>query len=94
MEIVIGATGSADLVVRGEDTAIALGSGDVPVLGTPRLVALLEEAAVAALAGMIDDFGQIAEIPEVGLNQPGQSKSHQRTQKRHDLLIHDVSLIF
>lgn len=51
MEIVVGATGSADLVVRGEDTAIALGSGDVPVLGTPRVVALLEEAAVAALAG-------------------------------------------
>lgn len=50
MEIVVGATGSADLVVRGEDTAIALGSGDVPVLGTPRIVALLEEAAVAALA--------------------------------------------
>jgi predicted thioesterase len=51
MEIVIGATGSADLVVGREDTAIALGSGDVPVLGTPRVVALLEEAAVAALAG-------------------------------------------
>ena len=55
MEIVVGATGSADLVVRGEDTAIALGSGDVPVLGTPRVVALLEEAAVAALAGDLAD---------------------------------------
>jgi predicted thioesterase len=55
MEIEIGATGSADLVVGRQDTAIALGSGDVPVLGTPRVVALLEEAAVAALAGDLAD---------------------------------------
>ena len=55
MEIVIGATGSADLIVGEADTAVALGSGDVPVLGTPRVVALLEEAAVAALAGDLGD---------------------------------------
>ena len=36
-------------------TAIALGSGDVPVLGTPKVVALAEEAAVAALAGSLPD---------------------------------------
>jgi len=51
MEIMIGAVGSAHLIVGEADTAIALGSGDVPVLGTPRIVALLEEAAVAALVG-------------------------------------------
>ncbi len=32
------------------DTALALGSGDVPVLGTPRVLALLEQATVAAVA--------------------------------------------
>ena len=32
------------------DTAAALGSGDVPVLGTPRLLALAEAATVAAVA--------------------------------------------
>jgi predicted thioesterase len=32
------------------DTAIALGSGDVPVLATPRLVAWLEAATVEAAA--------------------------------------------
>jgi predicted thioesterase len=34
------------------DTAISLGSGDVPVLATPRVVAWLEAAAVAALDGL------------------------------------------
>lgn len=34
-------------------TAIALGSGDLPVLGTPKVVALVEEAAVAALVGLV-----------------------------------------
>jgi fluoroacetyl-CoA thioesterase len=32
-----------------EDTAVAMGSGDVPVLGTPRLLALAEAAAAAAI---------------------------------------------
>ena len=32
------------------DTALAVGSGDVPVLATPRLLALFEAASVAALA--------------------------------------------
>jgi len=40
--------------VTGADTARALGSGDVPVLGTPRLLALAEAATVAALAGHLD----------------------------------------
>lgn len=36
-------------VVGQDDTALALGSGDVPVLGTPRLLALAEAASVAAV---------------------------------------------
>lgn len=35
------------------DTALALGSGDVLVLGTPRLIALCEEASVRAVAGQV-----------------------------------------
>jgi predicted thioesterase len=35
------------------DTAPALRSGDVPVLATPRVVALCEEAAVSALEGRL-----------------------------------------
>ena len=37
------------IVVAGTDTAVAMGSGDVPVLGTPRLLALAEAAAAAAV---------------------------------------------
>lgn len=44
-----GLRGTARMTVTDDDTAEALGSGDVAVLATPRLVALIEEAAVAAL---------------------------------------------
>jgi fluoroacetyl-CoA thioesterase len=49
-----GLSASVEIVVSDDDTAIALGSGDVPVLATPRLVALCEQAAVAALEGQIE----------------------------------------
>jgi predicted thioesterase len=44
-----GATETVTIEVTDRDTAIALGSGDVAVLATPRLVALVEAAAVAAV---------------------------------------------
>lgn len=50
MEIPVGLTATVELTVTDADTAVALGSGDVPVLATPRVVALLEEATVAAVA--------------------------------------------
>jgi fluoroacetyl-CoA thioesterase len=46
-----GARGEVRIVVGDADTAIAARSGDVPVLATPRVVALVEEAAVAAVTG-------------------------------------------
>lgn len=49
-----GLTASTELVVTDEDTAVAFGSGSVPVLATPRLVALCEQATVAALATVLD----------------------------------------
>jgi predicted thioesterase len=36
------------------DTAIAFRSGDVPVIATPRVVALAEEATVVAVAGALE----------------------------------------
>ncbi len=49
MAIRPGATAEVDLLVTDDDTAIALRSGSVPVLATPRLIALCEEATVKAL---------------------------------------------
>jgi len=46
-----GLTAALTLCVSEADTALAWRSGDVPVLGTPRLIALCEEAAITALAG-------------------------------------------
>lgn len=47
----VGLEATIDITVTEADTAIALGSGDVPVLATPRVVAMVEAAAVAALGG-------------------------------------------
>jgi len=46
-----GLIGEAEWEVTEEVTAARWGSGLVPVLGTPALVALMEQAAVAALEG-------------------------------------------
>ena len=44
---------SVTTTVTESDTARALGSGDVTVLGTPRALALAEEATVRAAAGSL-----------------------------------------
>ena len=43
------------MVVGEQDTARALGSGTVDVLGTPRLLALCEEACCRAIAASLPD---------------------------------------
>lgn len=45
-----GLAATVSLVVTRADTAAAIGSGDVDVLGTPRVVALAEQATCAAVA--------------------------------------------
>ena len=49
MALAPGLLSFVQIVVADTDTAVAMGSGDVPVLGTPRLLALAEAAAVAAI---------------------------------------------
>lgn len=44
-----GLRGEARVVVREEDTAQHLGSGNVAVLATPRMIALMEKASVKAV---------------------------------------------
>ena len=50
----VGSAAVREFVVTDADTAVALGSGDVPVLATPRLVAWLEAATVAVLDDVLD----------------------------------------
>lgn len=50
-----GLSASIELTVQDSDTAIAFRTGIVPVLATPRVVALVEEAAVAAVHPSIED---------------------------------------
>lgn len=50
-----GATASVSLTVTEADTAVALGSGSVPVLGTPRLLALCEQATVEAVQAELEE---------------------------------------
>ena len=53
-----GLTHTSALVVSEQDTARAMGSGSLPVLATPRLAALMENAAVAVLLFTSDADGQ------------------------------------
>ena len=50
-----GLTGTASAIVTADLTAAALGSGSVDVYSTPALIALLEAAAINALAGHLPD---------------------------------------
>jgi fluoroacetyl-CoA thioesterase len=54
MELHPGLSSRVELLVTDADTAQAVGSGDVPVLGTPRLIALAEAATVAATASHLN----------------------------------------
>lgn len=55
MPVEPGLSGEVELEVGEADTALALRSGEVPVLGTPRIVALCEEASVLALEGRLPE---------------------------------------
>jgi fluoroacetyl-CoA thioesterase len=50
-----GSSASVDLTVGDDDTAIAMRSGSVPVLATPRVIALSEEACVAVVEGQLEN---------------------------------------
>ncbi len=55
MGLAAGLRATVRHVVTEADTAIEAGSGDVPVLATPRLLALAEAACVAALESHLDE---------------------------------------
>ncbi len=78
-----GLTGLARRIVSPADTAEALGSGDVPVFGTPALIALMEQAAVAALTGALPadmtSVGVFLEVHHLAATPPGMAVNAQAT---------------
>jgi len=54
MELSAGLSAAVELIVTDADTASAVGSGDVPVLATPRVVALVEAATIAAVESHLE----------------------------------------
>lgn len=48
-----GLNARVELAVGEADTALAMGTGEVPVLATPRVIALCEEASCRALDGAL-----------------------------------------
>lgn len=53
LEHLIGAVGSAPCVVTSDNSAVAMGSGALPVFATPALVALIESAACQAIGNYL-----------------------------------------
>lgn len=54
-ELAPGLTGKVETTVTQADLALTLGSGDVTVLGTPRMIALAEAATVDAIAAALEE---------------------------------------
>lgn len=83
-----GLTARVELTVSEADTAQAVGSGDVPVLGTPRVLALAEAATVAATArhlpGGITTVGTRAEIEHRAATPVGHTVVAQATLAKVD----------
>ncbi len=55
MEIKIGTKGYKEDIVRKENTAAAIGSGTVEVFATPAMIALMENAALDAIAPFLKE---------------------------------------
>lgn len=55
MTIEPGLRHTSTMTVTDDDTAVRLGSGDMAVLATPRMCALMENAAMSAVASLLPD---------------------------------------
>jgi fluoroacetyl-CoA thioesterase len=95
-EFAPGMLARVELTVTDADTAQALGSGDVPVLATPRVLALAEAATVAVTArqipGGITTVGTRAEIDHRAATPVGRTVTATATLAKMDgrNLIFDV----
>jgi predicted thioesterase len=86
MPVATGLSASLDHVVGEADTAISLGSGSVPVLGTPRVVALFERASCLALEGSLSEgetsVGLRVEVTHISPTKPGSRVHVESTLER------------
>lgn len=86
MGLEAGLSASVELKVGEGDTAMALGSGDVPVLATPRVVALCEEASIRAINGHLPQdmttVGMRVELDHVQPTRVGSLVTAEATLKR------------
>lgn len=55
MPIEIGMTGRAETTVSDRNTALAVGSGALPVFATPMMAALMESAAMSAVSSALEE---------------------------------------
>jgi len=78
--------------VTSEDCADALGSGDLPVLATPRLLAWCEAATVAAVAGALGP-GQTSVGTRIQLEHPRASAVEAQLTVRAHLVHVDGRLL-
>lgn len=51
----VGLSAESTTIVEATNTAMTMGSGDLPVFATPAMVALLENAAMQAVASVLPD---------------------------------------
>lgn len=54
MSVTVGLKSRAEVLVNGSNIANAVGSGLVPVFSTPSMIALMENAAVRAIQGRLE----------------------------------------
>ncbi len=78
-----GSSASVDLDVGDDDTAIAMHSGSVPCLATPRVIALSEEACILVVEGRLADgattVGQRVQVDHLAPTPVGQRVTAEAT---------------
>lgn len=75
--IEIGMSYTAEMTVGKEDTAKAVGSGELEVLATPKMCALMEESAYKCIGAELDEgassVGTVLEIKHLSATPVGMS---------------------
>ena len=87
-----GQSATLQFEVTEGDTAVAVGSGDLAVLGTPRLLAWCEAATCAAIEGSLDD-GQTSVGTRVSLEHLGASRVGERVEVQASVAYVDGRLV-